>query len=172
MDVESRGRVGAPDRAGWAGHSHRGPGRGLLSACCHHRLRPCPRIYSATLYPTSIRSCSMKVLYPASHDIPSLPDSHLALKISRHSRCSACPTCSGLHPPPGWRVLSDAYDGSDSDDDGEPPTKYLDRCECGHGVMTHGADMSTIGHDEFTRRGRVAVRLDELLEVSAHTLSV
>ncbi|PIL36145.1 hypothetical protein GSI_01805 [Ganoderma sinense ZZ0214-1] len=112
----------------------------------------------------------MKVLYPASHDIPSLPDSHLSLKISRHSRCSACSTCLGLHPPPGWRVFSDASDGSDSDDDGEPPSKYLDRCECGHGVLHHGADMSSIGHEEFARRGRVAVRLDELLEDSGRLL--
>lgn len=108
----------------------------------------------------------MKVLYPASHDIPCLPDSHLSLKISRHSRCSACSTCLGLHPPPGWRVFSDASDGSDSDDDGEPPSKYLDRCRCGHGVLHHGADMTSIGPEEFARRGRVAVRLDELLEVS------
>lgn len=111
----------------------------------------------------------MKVLYPASHDIPSLPDPHLSLKIARHSRCSACAPCLGLHPPPGWRVYSDTSDGndSDSDDDGEPPSKYLDRCECGHSVLAHGSDITSIGHDEFVRRGRVAVRLDELLEVSA-----
>ena len=40
------------------------------------------------------------------------------------------------------------------------------RCGCGHGVTAHGADMSAIGNEEFARRGRVAVRLDELLEVS------
>ncbi|KAI1794092.1 hypothetical protein LXA43DRAFT_997618 [Ganoderma leucocontextum] len=112
----------------------------------------------------------MKVLYPASHDIPSLPDFHLSLKISRHSRCSACSTCLGLHPPPAWRVFSDASDGSDSDDDGEPPSKYLDRCACGHGVPHHGADMSSIGPEEYARRGRVAVRLDELLEDSGRLL--
>ena len=33
-------------------------------------------------------------------------------------------------------------------------------------VTHHGADLSSIGHEEFVRRGRVAVRLDELLEVS------
>ncbi|KAI0743463.1 hypothetical protein C8Q80DRAFT_1181286 [Daedaleopsis nitida] len=117
----------------------------------------------------------MKVLYPASHDIPSLPDSHIALKIARHSRCSLCRSaCLGLHPPQGWRVYSDMSDGSDSEDDGEPPSKYLDRCQCGHPVLTHGADMSSIGMEEFTRRGRVAVRLDELLEVRlfAHVIVV
>ena len=60
----------------------------------------------------------------------------------------------------------DASDGSDSDDDGELASDYLDRCACGHGVMEHGANISSIGHEEFVRRGRVAVRLDELLEVS------
>ncbi|KAI8993065.1 hypothetical protein BD414DRAFT_483199 [Trametes punicea] len=109
----------------------------------------------------------MKVLYPSSHDIPSLSDSQLALKIARHSRCSLCQTCSGLRPPPGWRVFLDIPDGNDSDDDDEaPPSRYLDRCECGHDVNAHGADMASIDHDEFVRRGRVAVRLDELLEDS------
>lgn len=108
----------------------------------------------------------MKVLYPTSHDIPSLPDSHLSLKIARHSCCSACSSCSGLHPPNGWRVFSDIPDGNESDDDDEPPpTRYLDRCECNHGVDAHGANVSKIGHEEFIRRGKVAVRLDELLEV-------
>ncbi|KAH9892539.1 hypothetical protein C8Q73DRAFT_698473 [Cubamyces lactineus] len=113
----------------------------------------------------------MKVLYPTSHNIPSLPDSHLALKIARHSRCSICPTCPGLHPPPGWRVYGDVADGNDSDDDDEPPpTSFLNRCQCGHGVDAHGADVSVIGHDEFIRRGRVAVRIDELLEDSGRLL--
>ncbi|KAI0630310.1 hypothetical protein C8Q77DRAFT_1137435 [Trametes polyzona] len=113
----------------------------------------------------------MKVLYPTSHDIPSLPESHLSLKIARHSRCSACPTCSGLHPPSGWRVFPDIPDGNESDDDDEPPpTRYLDRCQCGHGVSAHGADVESIGHDEFARRARVAVRLDELLEDSGRLL--
>ncbi|KAI9060235.1 hypothetical protein FKP32DRAFT_1578312 [Trametes sanguinea] len=113
----------------------------------------------------------MKVLYPTSHDIPSLPDSHLALKIARHSRCSVCRTCPGLHPPPGWRVFPDIPDGNESDDDDEPPpSRYLDQCQCGHGVDAHGADMDSIGHEEFARRGRVAVRLDELFEDSGRLL--
>ncbi|KAI0775673.1 hypothetical protein BD413DRAFT_602875 [Trametes elegans] len=112
----------------------------------------------------------MKVLYPQSHDIPRLPNSHLSLKIARHSRCSLCSTCTGLHPPPGWRVFSDSTDGDESDDDDEPPpTRYLDRCECGHGVSAHGAD-SGLDRDEFVRRARVAVRLDELLEDSGRLL--
>lgn len=111
----------------------------------------------------------MKVLYPTSHHIPSLPDVHLSLKIARHSRCSSCSTCPGLHPPPGWRVFSDIPDGNESDDDDEPPpTRYLDRCACGHGANAHGADASNLGHEEFSRRARVAVRLDELLEVRSH----
>ena len=108
---------------------------------------------------------AMKALYPASNEIPSLPDHHLAIKIARHSRCSTCSTCPGLYPPPGWRVFLDTSDGDDSDDDGEPPQGYLNECRCGHDVSAHGADVSSTGHEEFARRGRVAVRLDELLEV-------
>ncbi|KAH9931087.1 uncharacterized protein BXZ73DRAFT_47487 [Epithele typhae] len=108
----------------------------------------------------------MKALYPASNDIPNVPDSHIAIKIARHSPCSGCSTCLGLRPPPGWKVSLDSSDGSDSDDDGEPATQYIDRCGCGHDIAAHGANISTIGHTEFVRRGRVAVRLDELLEDS------
>lgn len=42
---------------------------------------------------------------------------------------------------------------------------YLNECQCGHDVPSHGADVSLLGRPEYQRRGRVAVRIDELLQV-------
>ncbi|KAK1233163.1 histone acetyltransferase [Marasmius sp. AFHP31] len=50
--------------------------------------------------------------------------------------------------------------GSDDDE----ATDYLDTCECGHGTVEHGANIHSIGQEEFRRRSQVAVRLDENLE--------
>jgi hypothetical protein len=107
------------------------------------------------------QSVSMKVLYPTSHEIPKLSEPALALKIARHSPCSVCTSefCPGLRPPPFMQLVPDSdedYDGSES---------YLSSCACGHDATDHGADRSEIGSTEFSRRGRVAVRLDELLQV-------
>ena len=111
----------------------------------------------------------MKVLYPASHQIPRLSKAHLSLKIARYSTCSVCETCGGLHPPSGVDVFSDDEFGPESsngdhgsDDDGGV---YLEICACGHSVNEHNADPVDLGEDEFARRSRVAVRLDELLKV-------
>ena len=123
-------------------------------------------------------SINMKLLYPASHHIPRLSDSQLALKIARHSPCSECDTCEGLRPPPGVEVIPDVAKaesplgnleqyGSDDDD---MVTDYLETCACGHGVQDHGADVSEIGTEEFRRRGRVAVRIDENLQVRFNIL--
>jgi hypothetical protein len=56
--------------------------------------------------------------------------------------------------------------GYGSDDDSE--SDYLEICECGHSAGDHGADQSHIDRDEFARRGRVAVRLDEMLQVNSY----
>ena len=115
----------------------------------------------------------MKLLYPASAEIPSLTDSQLALKVARHSFCSACDSCTGLRPPAEVEVVLDEaksvsplgnLEQYGSDDD-YVVTDYLDTCVCGHGVEEHGANVSEIGTEEFKRRGRVAVRLDEILHV-------
>ena len=104
----------------------------------------------------------MKALYPNSDDASKLPESALALKIARHSPCSVCTAeiCPGLRPPPIFQLVLDSvedYDGSES---------YLESCSCGHDAIDHGAELSEIGEAEFSRRGRVAIRIDELLKVS------
>ncbi|TFY76343.1 hypothetical protein EWM64_g7667 [Hericium alpestre] len=118
----------------------------------------------------------MKYLYPASNNLADLSPLSQAIKIARHSPCSACDVCPGLHPSPASDIIRDdrvensnsltdlAQYGSD-DDDGT--TSYLLSCECGHSVKDHGADERALDEDEFARRARVAVKIDEHLEVRA-----
>lgn len=115
----------------------------------------------------------MKLAYPGSHEVTQLNDSLLALKIARHSRCRFCDTCRGLHPPPDSDVSLDNVPpqsplgdlGQYGSDDEDTQLPYLDECGCGHGVMEHGVEDIGVGTEEFKRRGRVAIRLDELLQV-------
>ena len=113
----------------------------------------------------------MKVAYPSAHVIEQLDPPLIALKIARHSPCSLCPDCTGLRPPPRVDVVDDRNDSSLADfidqygSDDEEVSSYLETCACGHGVKEHNADEVAMGHSEFARRGRVAVRLDELLQV-------
>ncbi|KZP34145.1 hypothetical protein FIBSPDRAFT_283 [Athelia psychrophila] len=114
----------------------------------------------------------MKLLYPAAEKLSDLSESQLALKIARHSSCSSCNvSCVGLRPPRDVQVALDdsntssymnALDSYGSDDEDSP--SYLTSCICGHGVPEHGADASNLGEIEFMRRGRAAIRLDELLK--------
>ncbi|KAL4250023.1 Histone acetyltransferase GCN5 [Abortiporus biennis] len=117
----------------------------------------------------------MKVIYPSSNDIPSIPDNALALKIARHSSCTACPpgACRGMRPPPGFRLITDAEAAMELElaalteygfEEDEVPAQYLEVCSCGHGLVEHEANESILGSEEYARRGRVAVRLDELLQ--------
>lgn len=115
----------------------------------------------------------MKYAYPASNQRESLSDALLSLKIARHSPCSLCSSCAGLHPPKGVDIVLDAHTESSlgnleqyGSDDDEIPSEYLFLCACGHSVKQHHASEHDLGSAEFIRRGRVAIRLDELLEVS------
>jgi histone acetyltransferase len=135
------------------------------------------RLCDLTSYYTNVplfhtgNSLTMKRLYPSSADIPSLTQSQLALKIARHSPCSACDSCTGLRPPADVEVVLDDAIASSSlgdleqygSDDDNAITDYLELCTCGHGVQEH---VSEIGTEEFNRRAKVAVRLDEILHVS------
>ena len=123
-----------------------------------------------------LQAFGMKALYPASNDMSELNTTALSLKIARHSHCSGCPPgfCSGLRPPPSFRVISDTEAQLEAQlaalteygfEEEEEPSGYLVVCTCSHGLMDHGADESIIGRDEFIRRGRVAIRCDELLQV-------
>ncbi|KAG5654384.1 hypothetical protein H0H81_003208 [Sphagnurus paluster] len=115
----------------------------------------------------------MKFAYPASDQLSHLNNAQRALKIARHSPCSICKSCPGLHPSLGLDIVLDQHltsesslgdlgqYGSDEDDDFDVP--YLDTCACGHDVSQHNADETEMGSPEFARRTRVAIRLDELL---------
>jgi histone acetyltransferase len=121
----------------------------------------------------------MKVAYPHSHIFDELDSSSLALKIARHSPCLLCRDCTGLRPPPKVDVVLDGHSDSGlgdlglygSDDDDEEVSSYLQFCACGHNVKEHNAHEATLGKLEFTRRGRVAIRLDEVLQVCIAVLT-
>ncbi|KAJ6625467.1 hypothetical protein B0H10DRAFT_2161738 [Mycena sp. CBHHK59/15] len=111
----------------------------------------------------------MKFAYPASNEPQALTDDLLALKIARHSPCSSYHT---------WEVVLDDRSAEQSlveldqygsdDEDGQP--NYLRSCACSHGVYAHGAYQAELGREEFLRRGRAAVRLDQLLQDTTNLL--
>jgi histone acetyltransferase len=117
----------------------------------------------------------MKVAYPAGSNRENLSQAQLCLKIARHSPCSVCSDCSGLHPAEGVRVVLDVTEEeeddtwnlfNDSDDeDAGPASSYLETCACGHDAKTHNADERVIGKTEFYRRSNVGIRIDEVLKV-------
>lgn len=110
-------------------------------------------------------------LYPSAvEDVNSISHGAQMAKIARHSPCSVegC-RCQGLHPFSNWVAVTD-----DSEDVAEilelaetssllTEDGFLRYCECQHTVDDHGG---TTDHVEMTRRARVAVRIDQLLEVT------
>lgn len=117
----------------------------------------------------------MSVLYPADFSLQRLSKTALALKVARHSRCSKCDSCPGLHPPPNVVVALDSSESKEDhslgelaqygSDDEDKDSSYLDLCACGHDTTHHRADELRLGKDEYARRARVAIRMDELLSV-------
>lgn len=115
----------------------------------------------------------MRVLYPTSNTLDALSDDLIALKIARHTPCSQCTHCPGLHPGSNIQLARDDHPpensltdlvqyGSDEEDDG---VTYLSRCGCGHGPQQHGADEAELDKEEYTRRASLALRIDQHLEV-------
>jgi histone acetyltransferase len=115
----------------------------------------------------------MRALYPASNTFDALSDDLIALKIARHTPCSLCIDCSGLHPPSDVQILRDDLPpensltdlvqyGSDEEDNG---FTYLRYCGCGHDPQLHGANEEELGKEEYIRRANIALRIDQHLEV-------
>jgi hypothetical protein len=87
------------------------------------------------------------------------------LRIARHCGCarSSC-SCQGLHPPPGQTVEIVLEIDAEFSEEGTA-------CECGHSWNFHGA-LSSLVDAEIERRAKVALRIDELLEVCISVLLV
>lgn len=113
--------------------------------------------------------------------------------VEGHGSLGSLCTCTGLRPPPGIEVASKPVkqsgrkkmNGNSNGDEGDEEAEDEDKsqmeeeeedasieqgrkweqCACGHDISEHGR-IAEEGDDERTRRVRVAVRLDELLEVS------
>lgn len=100
------------------------------------------------------------VCYPGKHDLSSISKDEISLKIARHSNCASC-NCSGLRPSSNLRVVLCPTALSTEPED----CPLLSSCSCLHGVADHGNPIDRISESERTRRAKVAVRLDELLEV-------
>ncbi|OAX44086.1 hypothetical protein K503DRAFT_650082, partial [Rhizopogon vinicolor AM-OR11-026] len=115
----------------------------------------------------------MKLSYPSLSEA-SQTDFALALRIARHSSCTSCDSCPGLRPPVGVEVVLDddvqqksfLGDLTQYGSDEEDGTAYLETCICNHDVTVHGSQVSVLGREEFSRRARLATRLDELLQES------
>lgn len=100
-----------------------------------------------------------------------------SVKIARHSNCSAC-DCPGWHPPEGCAVvISDgSVEAQLAMDEAEESTEVTEEgfwrmCACGDGIEDHGNGVD-VGPDEIERRARVAIRIDEILDVSISFLCV
>lgn len=127
--------------------------------------------------PSNNTARSMTRYYPSSAtDVGDLSEGQQRLKIARHSACQGGPSassssraqsvdcdCHGLRPPSGLRVksLSIKTNSAASLDAGQ---WGWDTCRCGHSLESHGLVDDNEGEDEFRRRAKVAVRMDELLE--------
>lgn len=88
-------------------------------------------------------------------------DAVRAVRIARYSPCSEC-LCAGLHPADDAEIITVGFA-----DEGEPNDANT-MCECAHQWASHGTH-SELSSSEFNRRARVALRIDETLEVHRKT---
>ena len=94
--------------------------------------------------------------------------------LTTDSHCTAC-DCEGLHPGQDVTLVLDDTLAAASvlaepaiDDH---PNHYLALCACGHALGEHGLS-DELPEQEILRRGKVAIRLDELLQVKVHLTSI
>ncbi|KAF8904446.1 hypothetical protein CPB84DRAFT_1845394 [Gymnopilus junonius] len=105
----------------------------------------------------------MKVAYPSAQ-YERLDTPLISLKIARHSPCSLCSDCPGLHPPARVDVVDDQNDSSLADlidhygSDDEEVSSYLETCSCGHGVKEHNADELKLGRKSVSVRPNLATK--------------
>src|ERR1700744_801282 len=101
-------------------------------------------------------------LYPSSaaEDVDSITYAAQCAKIARHSQCSSCDQCKGMHPPEGWVAITDDSEDAaavlsraQGEDGGDWMSEegYLKMCACGHELMDHGVASEMDGED-FQRR--------------------
>lgn len=129
--------------------------------------------------------------YPAgATEVQDLTVVQQRLKIARHSPCShgeayvgadmhdggrnasrkvgsqdGC-SCTGYRPPSQTRLKSLSVKAAGAAFVDEAQWGW-DACRCGHPLESHGLHRKEDDEEEFTRRAKVALRMDELLEVRA-----
>ena len=167
--AEQHGRDNAnpPLRLGYVDVQPPTPGRLALQACC------CAMPANGSSRPVLRR-------YPSgATDVAQLSNDQQRLLVARHSPCQAAlgrsttnnadkdddfrtPErdchCTGYRPPGSVKVKLLSYrtqSGADS-------AWGWDVCRCGHDLQSHGLTEEE-GLDEFIRRAKVALRIDELL---------
>jgi hypothetical protein len=109
-------------------------------------------------------------LYPPASQPGDFTFDARSIKIARHSNCSEC-DCTGFHPPEGCAVVInngsvEAQAALDEAEESMEVTEegYWRMCACGDGIEDHG-NGGDLGQEEIQRRARVAIRIDEILEV-------
>ncbi|KAG8773551.1 histone acetyltransferase [Ceratobasidium sp. 428] len=111
-------------------------------------------------------------LYPPAAQPGGFTFEGLSVKIARHSNCSEC-ECRGWHPPEGCTVViaNGSLEAQAALDEAEElagqvtditQDGFWRMCACGDGIEDHG--VQDISQEEIERRGRVAIRIDEILE--------
>lgn len=142
-----------------------------------------PRRQNSTM-PSSTVSRSVRYYPSGATNVNDLNEKQKRLKIARHSPCSVSADgasfamtgdidtapaqstcdCSGYYPPPSTKLKSLSVKTATAANLDESQWGW-NSCKCGHDMKHHGLLGDTETEDEFTRRAKVALRMDELLEV-------